>query len=104
MPTTTERAASTATHNGHNTSEPTLLAEQVVLTTAGAATRTVETTRKMAEGALNAVDTLVQGSFDLAEQLTRSTLLTDVAVKGLSIGRQSWGIGIETSRQVLASL
>lgn len=103
MPTT-ERATATATHNGHTTSDQTLLSEQVVQTTAGAATRGVETTRKMADGALSAVDTIVQGSFDLAEQLTRSTLLTDVAAKGLSIGRQSWNIGVETSRQVLASL
>jgi hypothetical protein len=108
MPTTertTERSTEEAATNGHSAGEhQSPLVDQVLLTSADAATRGVASTRRIAEGALSAVDVLVRGGFDLAEQVTKSTLLTDVALKGIAVGRQSWAIGVDTSREVLAVL
>jgi hypothetical protein len=103
--TVTETNPRTA-HNGRKspTDDGPALVDQIVLSTAGTAVQGIGSTLRVLDGLVSAVDSLVLGAFDVAEQLAGSNLVADLATKGIAAARQSWSMTVETSRQSLARL
>jgi enoyl-CoA hydratase/carnithine racemase len=93
-------------HNGRRSAidDAPALVDQIVLSTAGTAAQGINTTLGILDGVVAAVDSLVSGAFDLAEQLANSNLVADLATKSIAAARQSWSTTVETSRQTLAQL
>ena len=95
-----------ATRNGRgrSTDETPALTDQIVLSGAGVASQTLTTALRVADGAVTAVDTLVLGAFDIAEQLAASSLVAELAAKGVDVSRQAWSAAVATTREALAGL
>ena len=97
---------SPSTRNGRKrqSDETPALTDQIVLSGAGLASQGITAALRVVDGAVTAMDTLVLGSFDIAEQVAGSSLVADLAGKSISVARQSWLNTIETYRETLAGL
>jgi hypothetical protein len=79
------------------------LTDQIVMSGAGLTSQGITTALRLADGAVTTVDTLVLGTFDLAEQVVGSTLVSDLVSKSIGVARQSWQATVETYRETMAA-
>ena len=77
------------------------LADQVVLSGAGLASHGITSARRVVIGAVDSMDTIALGTFDIAGQLVDSNLVTELAAKSISVARQAWTIGMDAGRDAL---
>lgn len=80
------------------------LTDQVVLSGAGLASQGLGRIRQVVDGAISTVDSLVSGGFDVADQLVRSNIATELASASLGIARRSWALGVDTARRLAVDL
>lgn len=93
-----------ANPNTHDTSDVTgrpALADQMVLSGAGLASHGITSARRVVIGAVDSMDTIAHGTFDIADKLVDSNLVTEVAAKSISVARQAWTIGMGAGREAL---
>jgi hypothetical protein len=92
------------TRNGRKrpSEETPALADQIVLSGAGLASQGITAALRVVGGALSAVDTLVLGGLDIAEQVAGSSFAADLSTKGLAVARQAWITTVETYQETLA--
>jgi hypothetical protein len=79
-------------------------ADQIVLSGAGLASQGISNARRVLDGVVGAVDTMVLGSLDIAEQVAQSSLLSDLSTKGIEVARASWSTAVGTYREAIAVL
>jgi hypothetical protein len=103
---TVTEASPQTTRNGRTSpsDETPALSEQVVLSSAGLASQGINTFRQVADGVVSAVDVLVLGSLDIAEQVAASSLLADLGTKSIGVARQSWSTAVDTYRETIGAL
>jgi hypothetical protein len=81
----------------------TALADQVVLTGAGLVSQGIDVGRVNALAALNALDEVVLGSFDVLEEWNKFTgqLAEQFGTRPLEVARKAYSAGTQTVRLVL---
>jgi hypothetical protein len=94
----------TTTRERHMNGDTPTLTDQVVLSGAGLTSQGLASGRQVIAGMLDVVDTLVTGMFDGAEDLVRSTIATELAIKGITVTRDAWTTGIGTARTALTEI
>jgi hypothetical protein len=103
MTMTEARPTSKATaHTNGDTPEPTL-ADQIVLSSAAFATQGLNDSRRLVGGLLDAVDVLVRGVFDGADQLVRSNVVTDLATRAVEVARDAWSTAMSGVKESLTT-
>lgn len=104
MSTTTERLSPPG-----NGSEP-HLSEQVVLSGAGLMSEGIERGRTSASAAMDVVDELVFGAFDILEELNTLSvqflpqLTTELAAKPTALAKKAYGTASSAVRQAIQGL
>jgi hypothetical protein len=94
--TATETEARNARNGRRGPSDETpTLVDQIVLSSAGTTSQGIATALQAMDGVVGAVDALVIGAFDLAEE---------VAGRGIAAARLSWTTTVETTRKSLTVL
>jgi hypothetical protein len=102
-PGTTREVAGNGRHNDDDSAA---LVEQVVLSSAGLVTRTIDATRVNTDSLVDVLDEIVLGTFDVLDEWTKMSgqLAEQFATKPIEVARRAYTVGSANLRQFVAAV